>query len=189
MTARRELTTAVGLCLLGSALVLLAVSRAWVSARTSAAPPLPSTTFEQYGTRLAPGARALALVGLAAVAALPATRAAGRAVVGVLVAVAGLGILAVVGRALADPSAALSRAPVADAHFAHAGFGAWPYVALLGALLLVAAGVLVVVRGRSWTSMSARYDAPARASTGEASLWEAQDRGEDPTAAATDRDG
>jgi uncharacterized membrane protein (TIGR02234 family) len=189
VSPRRELLLTVGLCLLGSALVLLAVSRAWVSAHTAVAPPLPARTFEQVGSKLAPGARALALVGLAAVAALPATRARGRVVVGVLVAAAGAGIAAVVGRALADPSAALSRAPIAEAHVADVGLGGWPYVALLGALLLIAAGVLVVVRGRRWTSMSSRYDAPTRGPRGEASLWEAFDRGEDPTEEVTERGG
>jgi hypothetical protein len=52
--------------------------------------------------------------------------------------------------------------------------------------LLVAAGLLIVVRGRSWASMSSRYDAPAqRPREGEASLWEALDRGEDPTKEGT----
>jgi uncharacterized membrane protein (TIGR02234 family) len=172
LSTRRELLTAVALCLLGSALVLLAVSRTWVSYRMAAAAPLPSKSFEVIGTHLAPGARALALVGLAGTAAILATRGLGRAVVGVLVTAAGAGVMAVVIRALADPD------PVAPG----ADLGAWPYVALLGALLIGTAGLLVVVRGRSWAAMSSRYDAPAdRKAIGEGSLWEALDRGEDPT--------
>lgn len=186
MRARRELMVAIALCLLGSALVLLAVSRAWVTAPIPAAAPLPPRAVELLGTHLAPGSRALALVGLAGVAALPATRTWGRTLVGALVALAGLGAAAVVVRALADRPHALARtSPLTDAHIAGApGFGSWPYVALLGAALLVAAGLLVAVRGRSWASMSERYDAPAAQPAGERSLWEALDRGEDPTSAS-----
>jgi hypothetical protein len=57
-------------------------------------------------------------------------------------------------------------------------------------MLLTAAGLLVVVRGRSWAAMSTRYDAPAeRSRHGEASLWEALDRGEDPTKAGSEGGG
>ncbi|MDX6197048.1 MAG: hypothetical protein QOJ79_199 [Actinomycetota bacterium] len=183
MNSRRELVVAVLLCLVGSSAVLLAVSRAWVSYQLPAAAPLPAKSFQVDGTRLAPGARALALVGLAGVAAVLATRRLGRAVIGGLLAAAGLGIVGVVGRALADPDAAIRRSrPFVDVHFARgASLGPWPYVALLGALLVAAAGVVVAVRGRSWAAMSERYDAPARTSPGEGSLWEALDRGEDPT--------
>jgi uncharacterized membrane protein (TIGR02234 family) len=124
----------------------------------------------------------LALVGLAGVAALPATRGFGRRVVGLLIAASGVGIVAVLVRALVDPAAALSRAPVVDAHFGSVDLGPWPYVALLGALLLAAAGILVVLRSRSWLAMSTRYDAPAQQHRDrEPSLWDSLDRGEDPT--------
>ena len=183
MTARRELLTAAGLCALGAALVLLALSRAWISHRIGTA-PLPSRTEHVAGTHLAPGARPLALVGLAGVAAVLATRRLGRLLVGVLVALAGVGVVLVVARALIDPAAAVRRAPLlVDAHIGGAdGLGGWPYVALIGGALLAAAGLLVAVRGRTWASMSSRYDAPAqRPREGEASMWEALDRGEDPT--------
>jgi uncharacterized membrane protein (TIGR02234 family) len=182
VTARRELLAAVVLCMVGSALVLLAVSRAWVSYRLGAAAPLPSRSLEVPGAHVVPGARALALVGVAGVAAILATRRSGRVAVGVLLASAGAGIVAVVLRALVDPDAAIRRAgPLTDAVAARgAGLGGWPYVAMVGGALLVAAGLLVAVRGRSWASMSARYDAPAPQPR-EGSFWEALDRGEDPT--------
>ena len=191
MTSRRELLTSVLLCLLGSALVLLAVSRSWVTHRIAAPAPLPSKAFTVAGTHLAPGARALALVGLAGVAAVLATRRLGRIAVGVLLTAAGAGIVAVVARALADPDAAIRRAgPFVDVTYAPGQhLGRWPYVALLGAVLVAAGGVLVVVRGRSWASMSAKYDAPAQKPHGEASLWDALDRGEDPTDEVTSTGG
>jgi uncharacterized membrane protein (TIGR02234 family) len=183
VTGRRQLLVSVMLCLAGSALVLLAVSRAWVSYSLPAAAPLPSRSFHVLGTHLAVGARALALVGLAGVAAVPATRGWGRTVVGVLLTAAGAGTVAVVARALADPDAAIRRAgPFVDVIVAPGQeLGGWPYVALLGGILIVAGGLVVVVRGRSWAAMSTRYDAPVERPRSEASLWEALDRGEDPT--------
>jgi uncharacterized membrane protein (TIGR02234 family) len=183
VTSRREFVIAVALCLLGSALVLLAVSRSWIVHSYAAAAPLPVKAFEVDGAKLAPGARALALVGLAGVAAVAATRGRGRIVVGVLLTAAGFGLAAVVIRTLADPDAAVRRAgPFVDVILAPGQeLGRWPYAALLGALLIVVAGVLVVVRGGQWTAMSSRYDAPAEKASGEGSLWDALDRGEDPT--------
>ncbi|MDT7570517.1 MAG: hypothetical protein QOE05_691 [Actinomycetota bacterium] len=183
MTSRRELLVAVLLSLLGSALVLLAVSRPWIAHSVGAAPPLPSKPFRVEGSRLAPGARALALVGLAGVAAVLATRRLGRVAVGVLLVAAGGGIFAVVARALADPDAAVRRAgPSVDVTLAPGqDLGSWPYLALLGAVLVAASGLLVVIRGRSWAAMSERYDAPAAKTPRESSLWDALDRGEDPT--------
>jgi len=63
---------------------------------------------------------------------------------------------------------------------------------LLGALLVVAAGVATAWRGPRWPVMSARFDAPERRSGGaraekavpagdSASMWESLSAGEDPT--------
>jgi uncharacterized membrane protein (TIGR02234 family) len=191
VTPRRELLLSVVLCLLGSALVLLAVSRSWVSFQSAATAPLPAKSFHVDGSQLAPGTRALALVALAGVAAIAATRAFGRLFVGVLVLLAGLAVVGILLRALLDPDAAMGRAgPFVDFHVSSgADLGGWPYVALLGGLLISAGGLLVVVRGRSWAAMSARYDAPTAKPRGEASLWDALDRGEDPTDQTSDHGG
>jgi hypothetical protein len=53
-----------------------------------------------------------------------------------------------------------------------------------GGLLVLAAGVIAVVRGRRWAQMGSRYDAPGAArlsAEGSPALWDALDRGEDPT--------
>jgi hypothetical protein len=74
----------------------------------------------------------------------------------------------------------------------------WRAAVLLGALLVVAAGVATAWRGPRWPGMSARYDAPGRRpgaaraakamppgdsvpSGDSASLWESLSNGEDPT--------
>jgi uncharacterized membrane protein (TIGR02234 family) len=68
----------------------------------------------------------------------------------------------------------------------------WRAAVLLGALLVLAAGVATAWRGPRWPVMSARYDAPERRSgraraakaapAGDsASMWESLSAGEDPT--------
>ena len=181
---RRGLVVAVLLCLAGAALVLLATSLPWLSYGVAPGTGFPTRTNDVTGATLAPGTRALALLGLAGVAALAATRDWGRLAVGAVVALAGAGICVVLIQVLADPAAAvLERSPGDVAVTSRLALGGWPYVALLGGLLLLAAGLLTVVRGRSWSALGARYDAPTEPKPpSEASLWDALDRGEDPTA-------
>jgi uncharacterized membrane protein (TIGR02234 family) len=180
---RRGLVVAVLLCLAGGALLLLVLSRTWLEYGTAGQAPLPGVTVTVSGAQLVPGARALALLGLAAAAALPATRSWGRQLVGLVVALAGAGAVALLVRALADTADAAMRTEQLrlDVHFADApDLGGWPYVGLLGALLLVAAGVLTLVRGRTWSALGASYDAPTAPK--ETSAWDALDHGVDPTA-------
>jgi hypothetical protein len=117
------------------------------------------------GLQLEPGLRPLALVGLAATLALLATRRWGRVVVGVAVAGCGAAI-----NALALPH----------------GPGTWPLLAALGGLLLLAAGALTTARGHHWAGLSAAYRTPAaravEAPVTDKGVWDALDRGEDPTA-------
>ncbi|MEV4060709.1 Trp biosynthesis-associated membrane protein, partial [Nonomuraea dietziae] len=60
---------------------------------------------------------------------------------------------------------------------------AWPYLAAAGGALLIAGGVLAVARATGWAGMSGRYDRPGSAAEqrDDKSLWEAIDRGDDPT--------
>jgi hypothetical protein len=65
----------------------------------------------------------------------------------------------------------------------------WPLTAALGGAALFAGGLGTVLRSRRWPGMSARYDPPAPAVTATPAqapaaaeaVWEALDRGEDPT--------
>lgn len=182
---RSGLRLAVLGCLAGSALVLLALSLVWVSYEVTAAAPLPTRTVRLRGASLVPGARALGLLGLAAVAALLATRSRGRQVVGALVVLTGAGIAVAVGRALADAPGAVSRAASSDVAVSQAAdLGPWPYLGLLGALLLTAAGALATLRGHRWAGLAARYDGDRPAASAQPDPWTALDRGEDPTRAS-----
>ena len=185
----RELAGAVLLCLVGAFLVLVGAGRDWVVVDVAGNGLLPPRRLGVEGAELVAGVRALGLVGLAGVVALAATRRWGRVVVGVLLAVVGVGVLlSVVGTDLAAEAARSASVGEAGGTAGDARTTLWSPVTAFGGLLLVAAGTLVAVRGRRWAGLGRRYDAPAArpapaAPVGDAQLWEALDRGEDPTAA------
>ena len=168
MTARRELRLAVVLCLLGSALVLLAVSRSWYSVAEGQQLTIDPVLAHVKGSKVVSGAQALGLVGLAGVVALAATRRWGRVVVGVLVLASGAGIVVAVGRA---------RVP--------SGAWGWASLTILGGVLLALSGALVTVRGAHWEALSSSYEPPAARAeeppSTDKGAWDALDRGEDPT--------
>jgi hypothetical protein len=110
---------------------------------------------------LAAWVRPVALVALAGGGALLATRGVLRQVVAVLVVLAGAGLL-------------LSGAPVP----------------IVGAVAVIAGGGFAAVFSRVWPSMGARYErtsvtapttTPSAAELSTRDVWEALDRGEDPT--------
>jgi hypothetical protein len=168
MTARRELQLAVLLCLLGSALVLFALSRTWYSVAEGQQLTIDAVHTPVRGTHVVAGAQALGWVGLAGVVALAATKRWGRVVIGVLVLAAGVGIVV----------------DVAQARVPYAASG-WAWLTVAGGVVLALSGVLVAVRGRKWAALSPSYDAPALRSdeppATDKAVWDALDRGEDPT--------
>jgi len=67
-----------------------------------------------------------------------------------------------------------------------------PVLAVAGAVVAAVAGAMVAGRGRQWAALSRRYEPPAgggapaqeqdlRPPAGGPELWDALDRGEDPT--------
>lgn len=193
---RRGLAVAVGLCLLGSLLVLAAASRTWVEVVVLRGAVLPETPVAVRGADLVPGLRAVAFVGLAGVLALLATRRTGRVVVGALLALCGVAVVALVVRVVAQ---LVREALLTDQVLALSPVGVradppatpWPWLCLAGGALLAVTGMLVALRGRRWAQMSRRYEVPAARQDGEPPpvdgeqaerrLWAALDRGEDPT--------
>ncbi len=190
-SARRELRLAVLLTLSGAGLVLLAASRTWLAYPLPEAPPLPSSTERLTGALLVPGGRPLALVALAGIAALFAARRAGRVLVGALVLLAGIGMVVLHVRLLVDQRGTVQRAELGRQVSVHVPaaphLGPWPWLCLLGGLLVTVAGLLVAVRGRAWAALSTAYDAPAARQADpeppvtDRGVWDALDRGEDPT--------
>ncbi|KAB2342745.1 TIGR02234 family membrane protein [Actinomadura rudentiformis] len=205
--AGRERGLTALLCAAGAGLVLLAAGRPWATVRARDA--ITPFVQELTGRDLGGAASALGWAGLAALAALFATRGRVRAGVGLLLVIFGAGIgyasVAAVRRSHVLTAAGDERA-LLQGLSAHPAVetGPWWMVSVAGAVLLAAAGLITVVRGARWPGMSARYErqgpagrpagAPERAAgertaaddslpVDQHSLWKSLDRGEDPTAA------
>jgi uncharacterized membrane protein (TIGR02234 family) len=190
--AGRELASVAAVCAVGGGMVLFAVGRPWVELVAHRASPLPDVTLALSGRSLEPLVAGLGIVGLAGVVGLLATRRWGRLVVAAIVALSGLGVLVTALTRLTAPGAAEARDLLADAgRFAGAAgvtataHPGWPLLAAAGGLLLALGGLAALARSRRWPTMSARYETPA-ARTGrprtDAAVWDALDRGDDPTA-------
>lgn len=178
---------------LGSGGALLLSERDWQTVST----PQPSRVdvLDLTGRTIDSVPTALALVALAGVVAVLATKGAVRRGVGVIVALAGAGLAV---RAIVSSSAvgvSRARSLVADRHRTVSvsdvvpnvvTHSVWPVLSVLAGVLVLAAGTLIAWRGHRWQVMSSKYEAPvadplqdqARAAT---ALWSAMDRGEDPT--------
>jgi uncharacterized membrane protein (TIGR02234 family) len=193
---KRLLPFAVALVLdlVGAGGVLLVAVRHWQTVTARRPAPLSDLVVPVTGRTVDAAPTALALVALAGVVAVIATRGVVRRVVGAVVALAGL---AVVWRALAATgavSAGRARQLVADRHpsadttrlatqvSTHA---VWPVLTVIGGVLVGVSGVLIAWRGQRWQAMSARYSAPAdqeqQRAQASTALWSALDRGDDPT--------
>jgi uncharacterized membrane protein (TIGR02234 family) len=180
-------------------MVLFAVGRTWLRISAQRLPPLPDVTVSLSGKDLEPLVAGLGVVGLAGVVGLLATRRWGRLVVAALVALSGLGVLFSALTRLTAPGAGGVRdlldesgrgaGVAADAAVTATAYPGWALLAAAGGLLLALGGVAAVVRSRRWPTMSARYETPAarteRPRT-DAAVWDALDRGDDPTVGGAD---
>jgi len=194
-SGRRSLALALLSGALGAAVVLLATRRGWSDGTATVAGgdfPLSATGSDVTGVPAS-----LAIVGLASLVAVFAVRRAGRFLVAGLLALSGAGTMATALLGLSDSSALDEKAAEATGDTAatvdtmtHTG---WPYVAAVGGLLLLLAGLLALRYGRLWPTMSGRYErdgtprprrarAPVDPDRPE-EIWKALDRGEDPTGA------
>ncbi|MFE9018208.1 TIGR02234 family membrane protein [Streptomyces sp. NPDC007808] len=180
---------------LGAAVALLATRQRWSAGTvTVAGGPFPLTA---KGSDVTGVPAALAIVGLAALVAVFAVRRAGRFAVAGLLALSGAGIVAAALLGASDSSALDEQAARTSGDTAATvdalTHTAWPYVAAVGGVLILLAGLLALRYGRLWPAMSGRYErggAPRPRRTARAAdpdrpeeLWKALDRGEDPTGA------
>lgn len=174
---RRELAGALLSGLAGGILLLIAAREPWASGHATTVPGFGPKRVDTAGHSVLPAVPAVGYLALAGTVAVLATRRAGRVAVGAVLAVAGIAVTVASG--VAGVPHRLDGVPLDRT--------GWPLAAVVGGVLVAAAGSLVVLRGRRWAGMSARYDAPARrpvppADT-EAALWDELDRGDDPTLA------
>lgn len=203
MRRTAEFAAALVLDLVGAAGALLAATRTWQVVRVRQPRPLPDEVLRVSGRTVDGAATALAVVALAGVVALLATRGIARRIVGVVVAVVGVGMIWRAVLATAPIGSEHARALVHEHHpgVSLVGVGApqvstsptWAAITIVCGALVLFAGALAGWRGNRWSTLSARYEsrtadadpdaANARAAT---SMWNALDRGDDPTAAARD---
>jgi uncharacterized membrane protein (TIGR02234 family) len=193
--ARREMGLVAGLCAVGGGLALFAAGPDWVTLTAARGAPLPDVVVGVTGRSLEPLVPGLGIVGLAGVVGLLATRAVGRLAVAALVTLAGVGVLVTALTRLGPPGEAAIRTLLEDSGRSGVTAGAalsattapaWPLLAAAGGLLLAAGGAVALARSRRWPAMGARYETPAarRAAARprtDAALWDALDRGDDPT--------
>lgn len=202
MTARRELRLAVLLGLLGSGLVLLAVRQTWLSVASADTLTIDAVRTAVRGSSVSDFAQPGGLVGVAGVLAIAATRRLGRAVVGALVLLAAVAVVVDVVGVLTAGVVSTAMGNVADGScssglrdgaqqclsaFRDAQESTlWPVLTIVGAVVLAAAGLLVAVRGRRWAALSSSYQPPVAQEKAppvtDKGVWDALDRGDDPTA-------
>jgi uncharacterized membrane protein (TIGR02234 family) len=189
--SRRSYLLSLAACLAGAALALYAITRTW-SVHLTPRTGMSALRDAKTGTDLQPWVTGLTVVALAGTGALLATSGWARRVLGVLLALAGVGVVigAVLGRAGLDPGSAI-------------GGTTWPILCAVGGVTIVAGGVTAARQGHRWPRMSARYDRkpvppPRSGPDGTAAdqprdkssatvadhraAWDALDRGDDPTA-------
>lgn len=190
----REYALVVAVGAAAAGLALFAVGRLWVETSV-VTEGMPRQSVAVSGTDAAAWLRAVALVGLAGVAALLVTGGRGRQVVGALV--AGTGTTLVVGAGLAAPElldrlveVAAATAAGADpdavgAAAERADGSGWRWVTVGAGAVLALVGFTAAVRGPGWPGLSGRYTRqrsdPEPTPTGAEDLWRALDEGRDPS--------
>jgi hypothetical protein len=168
MRSRRGFVVVVVACALASAVVLFGASQTWSHVVTQRPAPFPPLVTKRTGASLEPWLPALAIVALAGAGALVALRGRLRTGLGVL--------LTALGGAIGGLAASPGNNPL------------WPAICILSGLVIALAGIATVKWQASWPVMGARYERPSvqpeRKPVTQAELWDALDRGEDPTSQA-----
>jgi hypothetical protein len=196
VTARREFGGAIAVCVVGAALVLLALRPDWARVDYHAPAPLPSGSVPVTGQDLLSAVSALALAALACLAAIIATRGVARRAAGAVLAGLGAWIAVLV----TEPITAASVIAAAAGSASSGGVtgsgpggtsaisgnsttggglpvlgtatrvaltsGPWQVAAVAGAVLVVAAGLVAAWHGPRWAVMSGRFDRPGQQATG-----------------------
>jgi uncharacterized membrane protein (TIGR02234 family) len=169
----------------GAGIAFLATRQGWARVRTTPPAPLPPSVVSVTGSALVPYADALAVAGLATLAAVLATRQLWRRLSGLILAVLGAGLAAsafTVSTAGAVAAAAASVGPAsnpgagsvtqgsggsssvpdvvgATPHVEFTVLG-WQIMVVAGALAMIAAGLIALTRPARLAVMSSKYDAP-----------------------------
>lgn len=194
MPDRRGYRLALMLLAVGAALLFLGFSQVWVSAVVTQE-GLPSLVVELKGREIQPAGSASAVLALAGIAGLVATRRFGRAVTGALLVLEGA---LAAGGALWFGLGVGTRSDVVRLVSEKAGIDVepalslrpWWVVVVAGGALLFLAGLAAIFRGGRWPALGRRYErtsqsdatGPATAApTPAVAAWDQLDQGLDPT--------
>jgi uncharacterized membrane protein (TIGR02234 family) len=187
----REYGLMLMLLTMGAVGLVVSYGAAWVSATMPVfeGEPTPTTQVSFTGQNLIGFGSAAGWVALTAVAGVLATRTWGRSIVGAITVVAGA-TAGVAGFTFIFTRDALVSAALDSAVAASVQTNAWWLVAALSGIAVVTAGMMVMLRGRSWPHVGKRYEragaAGAAVTSGPATaaeVWDALDEGIDPTEA------
>ena len=173
-SARRIKLSLILLILVASGLALLAWTQTWVNITIGAQTGV-ELALEVDGATASPALTALALAGLALAGALTIAGPVIRLVLGVLEILLGVSVFIASYSVVQDPAAASGPA-VTDAtgiagnhsielSVTAASVTAWPFVALVGGVVMVLAGLAVIVTSRRWPGSTQRFQAVALAPT------------------------
>ena len=187
----RSYLVALGLLAIGSGALFLGYGRTWSSTRLTES-GLPSLLVELTGRDVQPAGAATAILGLAAIAGLVATRRIGRILSGIVLIIVGLldaflafqfglgersSIVAAVSeRAGRDLDPGIVRAATSTS--------VWWIAAAFGGVCFVIAGTLALTQSSFWPTLGSRYERSEQASEQSArprSAWDQMDDGVDPT--------
>lgn len=158
----------------GAVLVIAGSWPTWVTANVTVSEGVAPTELVVSGREAAPLVAIGGWVIGAGLLAVLATRTWGRVVVGAVIALAAA--LAALGSVMFAVTARIAAVPI-DA--VDVSTRPWWLLTLAGALVSLAIGIRVMLRGRAWSAMGTRYE---RGGSREPSAWELLDAGEDPTA-------
>jgi uncharacterized membrane protein (TIGR02234 family) len=187
---RRQLSTVCAGLALAAVLLWAGSATVWYRVTPAGAAPVELT-----GAQVAPWLGGTALLALAGVAGVVATGGLLRRLVGVLLGLAGVGVLVFGVRALVmapfatDASAAALPQPpsgvtVDELRYQPTDATGAPLLAIAGAVVLLAVGILVLVRERRLPRFGARYAAPGERRVErdpDRAAWQELDEGRDPT--------
>lgn len=193
MTPRKQYAVVLVVLIVAAAGALAGLAQVWVVASAGGA-GLPVVSASFTGRQLVPAAAGAAVLLLAGVAGVVATRGWGRRVLGAVLLGAALGMgwsAASFGSAL--PAAARAAA-VAETGFDNVDIAgsSWWWLVVAAAVLGVVAAVVVMLFGPRWPVLGGRYERGSSPTSGTSATptaltpsqaWDALDRGEDPTTA------
>ncbi len=176
----------VALALLGAGAMVFAVTQDWARARVSGAGDVAVS-----GSTAAGVVAALAWVVAAGAVALTLARPRARRPLALVVLAAALGGAVATAAVLVDPAAALhpavtSATGTTTAELSGVTATGWPWLALVGAVLVGTAAVATWRSAGRWATPSGRYENAVTTTADVRDAWQALDRGEDPTVAGSD---